>query len=213
MTEVNIIFQNKNYVAVNKPEGLSVHNNEDPINLLKVLSDQLKTDKLFPVHRLDKETSGVQVIALNPATANLLAQEFQSRAVVKTYVGLLRGVLKTNFGSWNKPLTDKSEGRKKPQGVSKDRVPCQTQFKVIKANKYFTLCEFDLITGRQHQIRKHSALDNHALVGDSRYGDPKYNQMIFKKYNIERMFLHCQSLVIDGNNLRVPAPDVFFSVF
>ena len=205
----SILFQDKDFLAVEKPSGISVHNNEDPQNLLLILQQQLAIEKLYPVHRLDKETSGVQLLALNQVSARNLATEFEKRTVEKIYVGVLRGELKQSQGHWTQALTDKAEGRKNPAGMSRDRVACETQYQIIKANKFFSLCQFKLITGRQHQIRKHSALVNHALVGDPRYNDPKYNQKMAALYKSERMFLHCHQIKILGQSLESPMPDVF----
>lgn len=206
MDKIKILFQDKGFLAVDKPAGVSVHNNEDPQNLLQLLEGEIKASKLFPVHRLDKETSGIQILALNSESAQALAEEFQSRQVKKTYIGILRGQLKTQEGIWAQPLTDKAEGRRNPEGFSKARVPCETRFKVIKVSRYFSFCEFDLITGRQHQIRKHAALARHPLVGDSRYGDLKYNEKIASLYGTDRMYLHCSVIEIRGQTIRCPAP-------
>lgn len=204
-----ILFQNSEFVAVDKAAGISVHNAEDATNLLEVLQKQLGVDKLYPVHRLDKETSGIQVLALTTESARRLAEEFETKSVTKIYVGLLRGKLKDNEGAWKQPLTDKGEGRKNPAGPPRDRVACETRFRVLKRSDYFTLCEFHLITGRQHQIRKHSALTNHALVGDARYGDLKYNQKMAAIYKTPRMFLHCSEMEIGGEKILSPYPENF----
>jgi tRNA pseudouridine65 synthase len=206
MNKVRVIFQNKDFLAVDKDCGISVHNKEDPQNLLALLEDQLNLPDILPVHRLDKETSGIQILALNSAAAKKLAGEFQNRSVKKIYVGVLRGQLKTPEGVWTRPLTDKAEGRKNPEGTSRDRVPCETKFRVLKDTRYFSLCEFDLLTGRQHQIRKHTALINHPLVGDSRYGDPKYNAKMAGLYKSDRMYLHCTRVEIFGQIIESPVP-------
>ena len=210
---IQILFQNHELVVVDKPHGLSVHNNEDPINLLSILDKQLKVEKLYPIHRLDKETSGIQIFALNQAAARKLSDEFQEKTVKKIYIGILRGQLKESKGQWNKKLTDKAEGRTNPQGMSADRVPCETKFTVIRSSKFFTYCEFDLITGRQHQIRKHTALINHSLVGDSRYGDKSYNKKMANLYKTERMFLHCLKVEILGMTFESRVPDEFEHLF
>jgi tRNA pseudouridine65 synthase len=207
--EIPILLKDSEMLAVDKPAGISVHNNEDPENLLTLLSKTQHQLKLFPVHRLDKETSGIQILALNEQAAKTLAEEFQKKSVEKFYAGILRGQLKSQSGIWNQSLTDKSEGRKNPAGMSKDRVPCETRYTVKKFNQYFSFCEFQLITGRQHQIRKHTALANHPLVGDGRYGDPKYNGKMANLYKTERMFLHCQRLNILGRQIESPLPVEF----
>jgi RluA family pseudouridine synthase len=206
--EIPLLFQNADFVAVDKPAGISVHNAEDPQNLLDVLEKQLG-QKVFPVHRLDKETSGIQILALNEASARKLSLEFEKREVRKMYTGLLRGKLKDDTGVWKHPLTDKAEGRKNPAGQPRERVPCETGFKVLHRSDYFTLCAFDLKTGRQHQIRKHAAIANHALVGDPRYGDSKYNLKMAGIYKTSRLFLHCTEMEIGGEKIIGPVPESF----
>jgi RluA family pseudouridine synthase len=207
--EITLLHQTADLIAVDKPPGLSIHNVEDPENLLSLLQKQKGVAKLYPVHRLDKETSGVQILATNESAAKRLALEFQSRAVTKIYMGVLRGLMTATQGVWAQPLTDKSEGRRNPAGLAAQRVPCETWFRVLESSNYFSLCEFNLITGRQHQIRKHAALAKHALVGDARYGDEKYNAQIAEKYNHDRMFLHCSQITISGAT-HVSAPPVSF---
>lgn len=204
-----ILLKTDDFVAIDKPPGLSIHNLEDPQNVLTVLEKQLGVSTLFPVHRLDKETSGIQIVALNTSASQKISQAFQDRAVEKIYHGILRGVLSQTQGVWRQPLTDKAEGRKSPAGAPGARVPCETHYRVLKSNKYFTQCEFDLKTGRQHQIRKHSALDQHALVGDGRYGDNKYNRRIAEIYHTPRMFLHCSQLQFLEFKIQSPLPDDF----
>jgi len=206
---IEVIYQDKSILVVNKPPGISVHNNEDPENLLSVLAKQLKLGPLLPVHRLDKETSGLQILAFDAEGAKALATEFQNRAVKKIYQGILRGQLKIKQGVWSRPLTDKAEGRKNPEGKSPDRQPCETMFKVIGESQYFSLCEFDLKTGRQHQIRKHAALANHALVGDPRYGESKYNEKMAKLLSEPRMFLHCSEISLLGKTFLASLPESF----
>jgi len=188
---------------------LSVHNKEDSQNLLDVLESQLNVDKLYPVHRLDKESSGVQLLALTQDSAKKYSNEFQNKSVKKSYVGILRGQLKESEGCWAFKLSDKSEGRKNPAGLSAARVACETQFHVLQKSKFFSYCDFNLITGRQHQIRKHAALSNHSLVGDPRYNDKKYNKKIYSLYKTNRMFLHCKKIEILGLVFESEVPAEF----
>lgn len=211
--EILILFQNADFLIVDKPEGLSVHNAEDSMNLLSVLEKSLELPKLFPVHRLDKETSGIQVLARSSDAARRGAEEFQTRSVQKYYSGILRGQVKEPEGVWKQSLTDKAEGRRNPEGQIRDRIPCETRFHAIKQNKYFSLCDFQLITGRQHQIRKHSAINKHAIVGDPRYGDPAYNKRMTQIYGINRMLLHCVRLEIFDQTITCPLPPSFARFF
>jgi tRNA pseudouridine65 synthase len=206
---IPILFNEQSWIAVEKPHGLSVHNEEQNGNLLSILEQQLQKPKLFPIHRLDKETSGVQILAFDPISARELATKFQNKDVIKKYRALVRGLVSLPNGVWNTPLTDKAEGRNNPSGSAKDRVPCETQFRVLAKSKYFSHLELTLITGRQHQIRKHCALHRHAIVGDTRYGESKHCKMISAIYHTSRMLLHCHQITIDGNTIESAIPKEF----
>jgi RluA family pseudouridine synthase len=197
MSQLHLVLQTAEIIVVDKPFGLSVHNSEGDHNVLELASSELGIPKLYPVHRLDKETSGLQILALNEQAASKWGKVFEGHQVQKVYVGLLRGAMKHAEGEWTWPLTDKGEGRKNPQGVQAQRKPCKTTFRVLESNKYFSLSEFVIHTGRQHQIRKHAAMSGHALVGDARYGDPKYNDRMAAIYRTPRMFLHAVRLSTD----------------
>lgn len=213
MQSIPILLIDQDRLVVDKPHGLSIHNNEDPDNLIKLLSKQLSLETLYPVHRLDKETSGVQIFALNKQSAQTMSEEFQSERVQKFYRGLIKGQLKLKSGRWDRPLTDKAEGRRAPKGLARNRVPCVTEFKVIKESPYLSLCEFRLLTGRQHQIRKHSAVAKHPLVGDARYGSQPLNMKMKQLYGEDRMYLHCMEIEMLGKKMKsknLPNFDQFF---
>ena len=199
MIALDIVVQGPSWLIVNKPSGVSVHN--DPQDVCQILKKQLKPgifSDIHLVHRLDKETSGLLLIALNAKTAKDLAEQFQARTCQKTYFALLRGAMPVSqtWQQWNQPLSDKAEGRKNPQGMAKDRQEARTEYRVVEASKYFSLIEVNLLTGRQHQIRKHSAMAKHSIIGDARYGDPKYNSRMAEMYGTDRMFLHAARLKI-----------------
>lgn len=226
MKVLPIIAQGPHWLVINKPAGVSVHN--DPEDVCHLLRKQLSGfEDIHPVHRLDKETSGLLLIALNAKRAHELAVKFQTHDCEKSYFALLRGVVsapkpsdsESNSDSWNTwkwPLTDKAEGRKNPQGLAKDRVEACTDYRVIKSSKYFSLLEIKIHTGRQHQIRKHSALAKHSILGDARYGDPKYNSRMAELYQTDRMFLHAAKLKIKIDDkehvFEAPLPEEFTKV-
>lgn len=204
------IFQSRDLLVIDKPPGLSVHNaGPGEVDVITLACDQLRLSQVHPVHRLDKETSGVQILALHESAAREWAERFQTHEVKKIYRAVLRGSLVKASGVWNKPLTDKAEGRMNPQGAANQRVACETHYQVLKQNRYFSLVELDLRTGRQHQIRKHSALDRHAIVGDTRYGDKAYNSKIAKLYETDRLFLHCHRLSFENEVWESPLPAEF----
>ena len=188
---IQIIQENKFFIVLNKPTGVSVHN-EKP-SLVEFLEENKKP--LHFVSRLDRETSGLMVIAKDPEMHSELAASLEKGD--KTYRALLRGPWKKPKEkdlAWNWALSDKAEGRFNPQGVKADRVECQSQAKLVRTNKYFSEVLVNLYTGRQHQIRKHAALAEQPVVGDNRYNEKKYNQMIEQRYAVNRLWLHCEKL-------------------
>ena len=212
-----IIAQSKNYIVINKPAGVSVHN--DPADVIHLLKKQLPSGSyqdIYPVHRLDKETSGLLVVALNEKSAASLAAQFQSGETTKIYSAVLRGAITDLTLHWKWAISDKAEGRKNPQGMSKDRVNAETLVTVEKTNKFFSLVRVKILTGRQHQIRKHAAMARHAILGDDRYSDPKYNSKMAELYKTDRMFLHAQKLTIkidnESHTFEAPLPSEFLSI-
>lgn len=207
LPHLKILQESADWLVIDKPVGLSVHN--EKVNVLTLLTQIKRNPNLsfHAVHRLDAETSGVLLVAKDAEVAAKLSEEMQKDSR-KLYQAVLRGEMKEDETSWDWKLSDKAEGRKNPQGLLKDRKDCETLVRVIEKNKYFTLAECEILTGRQHQIRKHSALAKHAIVGDARYNDPKYNERIAGIYDTDRMFLHAAELRmrIDGREQVFKAP-------
>ena len=204
-----ILDENSEFLVVDKPAGLSVHN---PLPGEPCLLDLLPKG-LHLVHRLDKETSGLVLVAKSSTATTELMKALEEKGQ-KLYVALLRGSMPANenWQTWSWEISDKAEGRKNPQGQKHDRKKAETKWRALNSNKYLTLIEAQILTGRQHQIRKHTALAGHAIVGDSRYNDPKYNQKMAQLYG-ERMFLHAQSLKFHWKqkewNFTAPLPEEF----
>lgn len=187
---IQIVGENNFFLVLDKPAGFSVHN-EKPAVL-----EFLQAQKL-PVHfvnRLDRETSGLMIIAREPLHHEPLSLALATGK--KSYRALLRGAWKSpNLTQvWNKPLTDKAESRDNPQGKSAERLPCESLVQVVRSNSYLTEAVITIRTGRQHQIRKHTAIAKHPIVGDNRYNEKKYNQLMAKRYKAERMWLHAELL-------------------
>ena len=185
---IQILAENNFFYVIDKPAGLSVHNQTPSV---QEFIKALEKPEHF-VNRLDRETSGLMLIAQKPEYHEPLS--FALGQGLKIYRALLRGIIKEQTLIWNKPLTDQAEGRKNPQGLSKNRIACSTEFTALRTSKYFTEAHLKLNSGRQHQIRKHTALANHAIVGDPRYNDDSYNANIFKLYDVNRMFLHAEQI-------------------
>lgn len=190
---IEIIEETADWIAVNKPAGLSVHNDEDGYNLLSILEEQLECT-LHAAHRLDQPTSGVMLLGKSPLSTTLLQEALT--IATKEYTAILRGIMKQTEGKWSKPLTNKGEGFRNPQGRKADRITAETFYRTVRSNQYFTMVNLTLSTGRQHQIRKHAVLAKHQVVGDSRYGDRRYNTMIAKRYGFDELCLCASKLEV-----------------
>lgn len=233
------------WIVIDKKHGMSVHNDPgtDAVSisqnrisknpdLLLATTGRPQADadfKLYPVHRLDRETSGCLLLATRRDTAAVLHAEFsEHQNIKKTYRAILQGSLINTksesadrlAGEWNWPLTDQSEGRGNISGPIGLRKNCVTRFKILKQNKYFSEAEIQLETGRQHQIRKHAALSGHAVAGETRYADPRHARRLERLYGISRLLLHaeklelnCSHLGIDKIEVQADVPLEFVKVF
>ncbi|HOK17374.1 MAG TPA: RluA family pseudouridine synthase [Candidatus Paceibacterota bacterium] len=218
--EPEILYEDKNYLVINKPAGILVHPNLKNLNQPTISSwlifkwPNLKgvgEDPLRPgiVHRLDKETSGVLAIAKNNQSFFHLKEQFQKRLVKKEYLTLVWGNIKKDSGEINIPLTysKKSPFRRKISNFKspKKSLSAITYYKVIKRFKDFALLKVIPKTGRTHQIRVHLASLGFPVVGDKEYG-PKNRRLPF---TLNRQFLHAikiSFLTIDNTLLEIEAP-------
>ena len=160
-----IIDNNKNFIVLNKSAGISVQGGtKSKKNLIDIFkkSEIFSDSKPFSVHRLDKDTSGVFLMAKNRETAQLLTSLFRLRKVHKTYLAICHGELEKNSGEWIDDLTRYDSGKKI---VEKAR----TIYKVIDKNSNSSLVEMKPITGRKHQLRKQLFNIGHSIYGDSKY--------------------------------------------
>ncbi len=213
---LDIIFENDDILVINKPANLSVHQDiqghqkETLINWLLgndiTLSSIGGIHRPGIVHRLDKDTSGVLIIAKNDKTHHFLQQQFADRAVDKTYLTLVDGTPPTKTGTINSPITRDLVDRKKMKVSSSSKArPSVTHFKTIQtyhvpnSTKKCSLLKVQIETGRTHQIRVHMASIGHPVIGDDKYGSTKINQL-FKPLGLKRQFLHAHKLKLKINN-------------
>ena len=176
-----IIDQNNDFIVLNKEAGISVQGGtKSKKNLIDIFakSEIFKGTKPYSVHRLDKDTSGVFIMAKNRETAQLLTSLFRLRKVHKTYLAVCHGELEKNSGEWKDDLI-RYDNNKKIIEKSK------TIYKVIDKNSNSSLVEMKPITGRKHQLRKQ--LFN---IGHSIYGDQKYRSSISTKGINKNLMLH-----------------------
>ncbi|MDP2036020.1 MAG: RluA family pseudouridine synthase [Ignavibacteria bacterium] len=193
MNDLEILYEDNDIIAVNKPEGLaSIHDSAgEKEDLQTLLSERCKL-KVFVVHRLDKEVSGVIIYAKNAATHKLLNKQFAERTVKKSYVALVHGKMMKDEGSINKPIREFGSGR---MGIDEAKgKPSKTVYKVIKKYPSYTLIELNPTTGRRHQLRVHLYYIGNSMVGDVRYGE----KAVQEKY--PRLMLHAKELVVTIND-------------
>ena len=176
-----IIDNNKDFIVLNKSAGISVQGGtKSKKNLVDIFtkSEIFQGTKPYSVHRLDKDTSGVFIMAKNRETAQLLTSLFRLRKVYKTYLAICNGEVEKNSGEWNDELIRYDNGKKIIEKA-------KTIFKVIDKNSNSSLVKMKPITGRKHQLRKQ--LFN---IGHSIYGDQKYKSSSSLKGINKNLMLH-----------------------
>lgn len=205
---LEILHCDEDLVAVNKPAGLLVH--RSPIDrhetrfALQLLRDQLG-HRVYPVHRLDKPTSGVLLFGRSPESAAALAGQFARRSAGKTYIAIVRGWCPEQ-GTIDHPLTenhDSAAGSGKP-------IPARTQDAVtlfqrlatadlpVAVDRYpstrYSLVLLRPVTGRRHQLRRHLKHISHPIIGDANHGKGVHNRFFQQHFNCHRLLLACVKL-------------------
>lgn len=198
---LTVLHQDDHLVVVDKPSGMAVHRgwSQERHVVLTVLRDQIGRH-LYPVHRLDRGTSGALVLALDPATARGLQERFEAGEVRKRYLALVRGI-PPETGVVDSPV---------PRAPNGPRVPAVTEFRRLGTFERYALLEVVPRTGRLHQIRRHLKHISHPLVGDVRYGKGEHNRLFRERFGLHRLALHALELGFthpeDGRDLRLVAP-------
>ncbi len=211
---LDIIYEDKHLAVVNKPQGMTVHmgngNTEGTlVNALLYRLDSLSgiNGVIRPgiVHRIDKDTSGLLVVAKDDAAHLDLSRQIAEKTCRRTYLALLEGKLKTDSGTVTTYIGRSTQDRTKMAVVSPDKGKLAiTDYTVVKRYAGYTLCRFDLRTGRTHQIRVHAKHLGHPVVGDPVYGIKK------QKFNLNGQLLHAFRLAfvhpVTGEEMQFEAP-------
>jgi len=192
-----MIFEDEELLVVNKAAGMLVHPTHWEKNgtLLNAITYHLNTDKknfIRPglIHRLDKDTSGLIVIAKTSHAHRVLADHFHRKLVEKRYIALVEGVIKKDSGTIDAPIGRFAE--EKLWNIKEDGKTAETRFRVLERNTDTTLLELEPVTGRTNQLRIHCAYIGHPIVGDQRYNGREFS----------RLCLHARKLSFwhpDGN--------------
>lgn len=206
------IYEDDNIFAIDKPSGLAVQGRSLERPSIDDILYNLKKDgkRLYLVHRIDRDTSGVLILAKNKQAAAMLTDHFKNKTIRKTYLALLNGNLQKNEGVIDIPLKKKRiNGMEKvyPDQVNGDRAI--SKFRLLKNYDDYCLVELSPITGRTHQLRVHCKEIGHAIIGDFKYGGKK----VIRKEVANRLCLHAVKVEIDdymGKSLIIEAKKPFF---
>lgn len=201
-----VLYEDKECLVINKPAGVSVYPINEADKSKTIIDYSLQNFKVkFKdperpgiVHRLDKETSGVLILAKNQEALDYLMAQFKKREVKKVYWALVYGIMQHPEGIIDSPIQRSHKHRKKMSlaatGTGREAI---SQYKVLKEYRLdpkhlLSLVEVRIHTGRTHQIRVHMSSIGHPVIGDVTYGNSSMNRKFIKKYGLRRQFLHAR---------------------
>jgi tRNA pseudouridine65 synthase len=196
-----LLYNDDRLIAIAKPSGLAVHRgaSRDRVVALTLVRDQVGRH-VYPVHRLDRATSGVLLFALDPEAARALQEQLEAGTVHKRYVALVRGIAPEE-GVIDHPIPRDEDG---------PRVPAVTAFRRLGTFERYSLVEAVPRTGRRHQIRRHLKHISHPLIGDVLYGKGEHNRLFRDRFGLHRLALHALEITFahpdDGRPLCIAAP-------
>ena len=218
--KLNIVYEDEHFAVINKPQGMVVHpassyqKNDTLVNALLADLDKLSSINgvIRPgiVHRLDKDTSGLIVVAKTDEAHKSLASQIEKKTARRIYFGLCDGNFKEDNGTIDAPIARNKRDRKK-MGIDPDGRRAVTHYSVLERFGKYTLVRFELETGRTHQIRVHSSHIHHPIVGDELYGG---STALYKNGQL----LHARQLVLthpisgEGMTFEAELPDYFENV-
>ncbi|WP_428772173.1 tRNA pseudouridine(65) synthase TruC [Vibrio sp.] len=220
---LEIIYRDDYLVAVNKPAGMLVHRSwldkHETQFVMQTLRDQIG-QHVFPLHRLDRPTSGVLVFALSAEVASKVMPMFAEHDIEKTYHAVVRGwiteaaVLDYPLSVERDKIADKFSSEDKPPQPAVTSYRPLAQVEVPYSTGRFATSRYGLVemqpkTGRKHQLRRHMHHLSHPIIGDTTHGDGRHNRLFRDNFACQRLMLHASSLQfrhpITGQNLRLTA--------
>jgi len=210
--QIPVLAAGKGWLVVDKPAGMTVHNNPG-IDLCSFVLTHVQSETVAkveididpdfgvnPVHRLDKNTSGIILLAATREMFQFFSNQFQYHQVIKRYTAILHGLLEKPEGNdlwktWRRPLADTAGGRVKPEGSGR-RKHSETRYRALDHSAHYTLVEIELLSGRTHQIRRHAKLSGHPVLGDARYGSTRAANYLKRNFAFDRLALHARALTL-----------------
>jgi tRNA pseudouridine65 synthase len=221
--QLDIIYRDEFLVAINKPSGLLVHRSaidrHETLFAMQMLRNQIG-QHVFPVHRLDKPTSGVLVFALNADIARLMGEMFAQHQLQKTYIAVVRGIAPEHL-LLDYPLTeelDKYTDKNARASAAKPAISeffCLADISLPYAVDKYPESRYSLVkcipkTGRKHQLRRHLKHVSHPIIGDTKHGKGNHNRFFQVTFDAHRLLLAATELVfkhpVDGKELKLTAP-------
>ena len=215
---IEVIYEDSDIIVVNKPKGMVVHPGNGNVDGTLVNAIMAKCEgslsgiggEIRPgiVHRIDKDTSGLLIVAKNDKAHVNLSEQIKEHKVKKTYIALVRGVVKENEATIDMPIGRSKTDRKK-MAVCKDGKNAVTHIKVLKRWEHYTLLQVNIETGRTHQIRVHLSYIGYPIIGDYTYSNGK------NEFGVVGQCLHAQKLEFKHPitnkivELEAPLPEYF----
>jgi tRNA pseudouridine65 synthase len=196
--EIEILYQDEHLVAINKPPGLLVHRTDLDRNetkfALQIIRDQLNKH-VYPIHRIDKPTSGVLLFALNQETAQSLSELFSTKHIFKQYIAIVRGWFPQSIVVDRGVRSEKDKPRREAHTSFKSIIHSEIDYAVGPFNTArYSLIEALPETGRRHQIRKHLNHISYPILGDTWYGDRDHNRFFSDTFQINDLMLHAHKI-------------------
>lgn len=205
---LDILYQDECLIAIDKPSGLLVHRSKidrhETRFAIQLLRDQIG-QYVYPVHRLDKPTSGILVFALDPETTRSMSEQFTQRTVVKQYLAIVRGHV-DGQGCIEKPLREVLDPATDSRAnQNKEAQQAHTEYRSLARSELpfpvkpyptsrYSLLRLRPLTGRRHQIRRHLNHIAHPVIGDVNHGDRYHNQFFRQHFDSHRLLLMAQAL-------------------
>lgn len=200
--QLDILYRDNHLVAVNKPAGYLVHpsawaGKDELPSIMQLLRGQLGGKHVYPIHRLDRQTSGLLLFALDKETDRKLKSAFEQREVKKEYLCIVRGHPPSSF-TVDKPLIRENSDQKMEAVTSFETLALA---EIPLPNKRYPQSRYALVkakplTGRMHQIRRHLSHARFPIWGDKRYGDNSHNLILQHHFGLDRLILHHSRLEI-----------------
>jgi len=233
LPRLEILYQDEHIIAINKPSGLLVHKSlidkHETEFALQLLRDQIG-QYVYPVHRLDKSTSGVLLFALSAEVAQIMSLSFRENEVEKTYLAVVRGFTEEKE-LIDYPLKQMLDTKKEKRiGITKEEQEAQTEYERLAivelpyAVSRYPVARYSLLrlkpkTGRKHQLRRHMKHIFHPIVGDTKHGRGEHNILFREKFGSHRLLLHAHSVKFmhplskEEMIINAPVDDLFKRLF